>query len=78
MTTTAKMPGTARAPNLGRYKHDTLFCVGQKVMIDDDEQMSGTVIRISIHAGGTDYCVAYFNNGTAYEPMIDEFRLTAR
>lgn len=73
----SKTPGTERSPNLGRYKHDTVFCVGQPVLIDGDEHLRGTVVAINIHAGGTDYKVSYFHNGCNYEPVFDEFRLTA-
>lgn len=74
---TGKTPGTARAPNLGVFKHETQFCVGQFVLIDGDPNMRGRVVGINIHAGGTDYKVSYFHNGCNYEPTFDEFRLVA-
>lgn len=30
------LPGGSRGSNLGRYKHDTEFCIGEEVLIDND------------------------------------------
>lgn len=70
-----KFPGCDQAPNLGRYKHETRFCVGQQVLLDNDPEIRVTVVGIVIHAGGTDYKVAYLHNGVCYEPQVDAFRL---
>lgn len=71
-----KTPGTARSPNLGLRKHETLFAIGQPVYIDKDESAHAVVTEILIKAGGVVYRAAWVQNGASQEPWFDEFRLT--
>lgn len=72
-----RMPGTTGSPNLGTHQFHTMFCIGQRVVIDGDQSAHAVVTEILIKAGGVIYRVAWVQNGESKEPWFDEFRLSA-
>lgn len=71
-----RMPGTIGSPNLGSHQFHTMFCIGQRVIIDDDHSAHATITEILIKAGGVIYRAAWVQNGESKEPWLDEFRLS--
>lgn len=54
----------------------TKYDIGDKVNIDGDSAIRGTVLSVTVHATGEEYKVGWMHNGTSQWGDFDEFRLS--
>ena len=58
-------------------KIDTKFDIQDKVLIDGDKSLIGTVIAIQVHSDTMyDYQLSWLSNGAHFKETFDEWRLT--
>lgn len=58
---------------------ETSFNIGERVIIDDDSSIVGTITAILLRGSGLNisYEVSYIHCGVSYSPWIEQWRLSA-
>lgn len=56
---------------------ETSFNIGERVIIDDDSSIVGTITAILLRGSGLNisYEVSYIHCGVSYSPWIEQWRL---
>lgn len=56
---------------------ETIFSIGERVRIDGDDSLAGTVTAIEITANGATFKVRRFHNGARFDEWYEAAHLTS-